>query len=597
MSLVDPKDIVKANPYLAFLGGEYFAKFLMYLLRFNKINQIYGDSCDKQGVEFIDSLLDLLEVKFEFDETELNRLPKEGGFITVSNHPFGGLDGILLIKLLSMARTDVKVLANFLLKRVEPISDYFLAVNPFESRKEASSSVGGLMSAFRHVKDGGVLGVFPAGEVSSYDADNNITDRQWQYPVLKFVNKAKAPIVPIYFQGSNSKLFHLIGKIHPMLRTIKLPSELLNKKKQVIKIRIGNPISVEEQKKFTDVYQFGRFLRAKCYAMDSGIEVKRFFNYTLKRKQRVEPIAEAIDREILTKEVDKLNENYKLFSIRNYSVYCAPSSTMPNLLNELGRLREITFRAVGEGTNRNIDLDEFDLYYQHLFIWDDDAKCIVGAYRIGKGDEIHREYGMRGFYLQSLFKMKTEFRSVLSEALELGRSFVVEEYQRKPMSLFLLWKGILYFLLKNPEYRYLIGPVSISNDYSKVSKDLMIQFIMANYFDYEVGGMIQPRNSYKFKSQDPNINILMDNMDNDINSLDRFIGDMDELNTGLPVLLKKYIKLNGKIIGFNVDPLFNNCLDGLIMVDVLSIPKKTIESLSKEVNDGSLLGRFYTSRE
>lgn len=597
MNLVDPKDIVKANPYLAYLGGEYFAKFLMYLLRFNKINEIYDESCDKEGVDFIDSLLDLLEVKFEFDESELKRLPKEGGFITVSNHPFGGLDGILLIKLLSMARPDVKVLANFLLKRVEPISDYFLAVNPFETRKGASSSVGGLKQAYRHLSDGGVLSVFPAGEVSSYDADNNITDRQWQYPVLKFVNKAKAPIVPIYFQGSNSKLFHLIGRIHPVLRTIKLPSELLNKKKQVIKIRIGNPISVEDQKKFSDVYQFGRFLRAKCYAMDSGIEVRRFFNSTFKKKQKVEPIAESIDVKILQKEVEELNETYKLFTIRNYSVYCAPSNAMPNLLNEIGRLREETFRSVGEGTNQSIDLDEFDLYYNHMFIWDDEAKRVVGAYRIGKGDEIYREYGLRGFYLQSLFKMKSDFKAVLYESLELGRSFVAKDYQRKPMSLFLLWKGILYFLLKNPEYRYLLGPVSISNDYSKVSKELMIQFIMANYFNYELGSMIKPRNSYKFKSQDPNVNILMDNMDTDINSLDRFIGDMDELNSGLPVLLKKYIKLNGKIIGFNVDPLFNNCLDGLIVVDVLDIPKRTIESLSKEVNDGSILERFYNNRE
>ncbi|MDP4184406.1 MAG: lysophospholipid acyltransferase family protein [Bacteroidota bacterium] len=597
MELVNPKDIVKASPYLHYLGGEYFARLLMYILRFDKINKIYEELANRNGVDFVDGLLDLLEVKFEVDENELKRIPAEGGLIIVSNHPFGGLDGILLIKLMSMIRPDSKIMANFLLKKIEPISEYFLAVNPFETKKEAGSSVGGLKGAYNHIREGGVLCLFPAGEVSSYDADNHITDRQWQHSVVKFIKNAGVPVVPIYFQGTNSRLFHLIGKIHPMLRTVKLPSELLNKKNKVIKIRIGNPVRIEEQKKFTDIYQYGRFLRAKTYSMDTGIEVKRFFNYTLKLNPKAEPVMDAVPKEVLLGEIDNLKEDYRLFQVKNFTVYCAPTRLIPNILNELGRLRELTFRAVGEGTNRSIDIDEFDLYYNQLFIWDDDESCIVGAYRIGKGNEIYSQYGPQGFYLQSLFRMKPSFAGVLNEAIELGRSFVVQEYQRKPMPLFLLWKGILYFLLKNPEYRYLLGPVSISNNYSKISKELIIQFIMANHFNYELASMIKPRKSYKFKSKDQNINILMDNTDSDINKLDKFIGDMDELNPGLPVLLKKYIQLNGKIIGFNVDPKFNNCLDGLIVVDAYDVPKKTIEALSKEVNDGSILERFYSSRE
>jgi putative hemolysin len=260
-------------------------------------------------------------------------------------------------------------------------------------------------------------------------------------------------------------------------------------------------------------------------------------------------------------------------------------------------LREITFREVGEGTNRSIDIDEFDLYYHQMFIWDEEAERIVGAYRIGKGKDILEQYGKRGFYLQSLFKISDDFKPVLNESLELGRSFVIREYQRKPMPLFLLWKGILYFLLKNPEYRYLIGPVSISNNYSKISKDLIIRFILQNHLNWKMAQFVKPRNSYKFKSDNPDFNILMENMERDINRLDKAIGDLDELNSGLPVLLKKYIKLNAKIIAFNVDPKFNNCLDGLIMLDVNDVPKSTIESLSKEANDGSILERFYTHRE
>ena len=337
-------------------------------------------------------------------------------------------------------------------------------------------------------------------------------------------------------------------------------------------------------------------MRAKTYSLCSRIEVKRFFNYSLKRHPKVEEIVASVDGSILTGEINNLKPERLLFQLKNFAVYCAPSGEIPNVLSEIGRLREITFREVGEGTNRSIDLDEFDLYYHQLFIWDVEAQKLVGAYRIGKGADILHDYGNRGFYVQSLFRLKEGFEPVLQQSLELGRSFVVKEYQRQPMSLFLLWKGILYFLLKNPEYRYLIGPVSISNNYSKISKELIIRFIMTHHFDWNMARMVAPRRAFKFKSQDPNINVIMENL-GDINMLDKFIGDVDELNTGLPVLLKKYIKLNAKIVGFNVDPKFNNCLDGLILLDVMDVPKNTIESLSKEVNDGSILQRFYSNRE
>ena len=596
MELVNPKDILKASPYLAYLGGENLAKFIMYVLRFNKLNKIYDRIGQKKGVEFIDELLSILEINYEFDQKELKKIPSSGSFIVVCNHPFGGLDGLLLMKILSEVRPDVKVLANFLLKRVEPISDFFLAVNPFETNQGAASSFRGIRQAMDHLRQGNGLCIFPAGEVSSYDGSSKITDRQWQYPVLKFIKKAHVPVVPVYFHGKNSRLFHLIGRIHPNLRTAKLPSELLNKKKQVIKLRIGSSIPVKELDQFPEIYQFGRFLRAKSYSLAQQLEVRRFFNYSLLRQTRVEEIAPAAPRELLQSEVAGLSEDRLLFTVGKFTVYCAPAQEIPQLLNEIGRLRELTFREVGEGTNRGIDLDEFDLYYHQLFIWDNEKEQLTGAYRIGRGDDILHDYGIRGFYSQSLFRMTDEFKPILRQSLELGRSFIVSEYQRQPMSLFLLWKGILYYLLKNPDYRYLMGPVSISNNYSKVSKEVIIRFIMTHHFSWELARFIRPRKAFKVQSEDPNINVIMENMA-DINMLDRFIGDVDELNTGLPVLLKKYIKLNAKIIGFNVDPKFNNCLDGLILLDVYDVPKTTIESLSKETNDGSILKRFYWNRE
>ncbi len=599
MDLVKPKDILKATPGLSSFGGEYVAKFLMFILRFHKLNKIYGKVGEKEGLEFIDEITKLLEIKFVFDVNELKRIPKEGAFITVSNHPFGGLDGILLIKLLSEVREDVHVLANYLLKKIEPISDYFLADNPFEISNNSDSNFGSIKAAYNHLNDGGVLSMFPSGGYSSYDTFSNISDRQWRLPMIKFIKKAEVPVVPIYFQGSNSRLVNLIGKLYPAYKNIKLPTELLNKRNKTIKVRIGNPITVSEQKKFCDIYQFGRYLRAKTYGLETKtkIELKPFFNYSLKPNHKPEPIAEPVPLGLLLNEIQSVKTDFTLLTLKNYSVYCVPSVLIPNILNEIGRLREITFRDVGEGTNRSTDIDEFDLYYNQMFIWDEDEQKIVGAYRIGKGEDIIRQYGRRGFYSHTLFRANDHFKKVLEQSLELGRSFVIKEYQRKPMPLFLLWKGILYFMLKNPEYRYMIGPVSISNNYSKISKDLIIAFIMANHYDWEKANNIRPRNSYKFRANNPNLNILMETAEKDINKLDKCIGDLDELNTGLPVLLKKYIKLNGKIIGFNVDPKFNNCLDGLIIVDIYDVPIKTIESLSKEANDGSILERFYSNRE
>jgi putative hemolysin len=596
MELLRPKDIFKTPPALTFFGGEYFAKFLMYILRFRKLNKIYDRIATKRGIEFINEVIRVMEFQIEFEEKELHKIADKGPLIVVANHPFGGLDGLLLIKYLSKVRPDVKVIGNFLLQKIEPVSEFFISDNPFEKQTD-ESGFGAIKEAIRHLKNGGVLCLFPAGDISTYGTFETAADHVWQFPVVKFIKKERVPVVPVRFQGTNSRLFHLIAKINPNLRHVRLPSELLSKRHKNIKIRIGSSIAVKEQDKFEDVYQFGRFLRAKTLSMESDIEVRRFFNYNLKPHPKPQPIVSPVPREKILNEISKIQEDFTLFNLKNYTAYCTPAKVIPNILNEIGRLREITFREVGEGTNRSIDIDEFDLYYNQMFIWDSEEKRIVGAYRIGKGNDILKQFGKRGFYLHSLFRISPGFEPVLNESLELGRSFVIKEYQRKPMPLFLLWKGILYFLLKNPEYRYLIGPVSISNNYSNISKDLIIRFIMRNHLNWKMAQYIKPRKAYKFKSENSDINILMENMEHDINRLDKTIGDLDELNSGLPVLLKKYIKLNAKIIGFNVDPKFNNCLDGLIVLDVFDVPRNTIESLSKEANDGSILERFYSHRE
>lgn len=590
MRLITSRDFIKVLQGHDREGNSLLAKLMMYVLRLNKLNKLREGVSQDTPELFLDNLIRALGVTVEISEDDLRRVPASGPFITISNHPFGGLDGIILAKLLAPSRPGFKVLVDNLLMQLDPVQDYFLGM-PAPGDPDARGS--GLKEAMLHVAEGKPLGIFPAADVSSYQADlNQVEDGEWDAATLKAIKAARVPVVPVYFKGSNSLLFYLLGLIHPVLRGIKLPSELLNRKNRVVKTRIGNPIPVEVQDGFHDMVQYGKFLRAKTYLLGSSLEVKKFFLKSQRAKLKEEPVAPEGDKEILKREVEAIAADHTLFSMKHYEVYCCPSVKIPNILNEIGRLREVTFRAVGEGTNRSIDLDEYDLYYDHLFIWDREEEQIVGAYRLGKGKEIVDHYGMRGFYTNSLFKMRKEILPVLYESIELGRSFIRDAYQRKPLPLFVLWKGILYFLLKHPEYRYLIGPVTISGRYTEVSKELIMRFIMTHYYDRSLARYIFPRSKYMVGSDDPKVQVMLDVAREDISVLDKMIGDIEPTSDKLPVLLKKYISLNAKIIGFNIDPKFNMCLDGLLILDIFDVPMRTIESLSKEIQDDRILDRF-----
>lgn len=559
------------------------SSLLYHFSGFPALNKAYAQTSQYKGIDFIDHAFDQLEIKLEVNESELARIPKTGPFITVSNHPFGGIDGMALIKLIATQRPDFKVLVNFILKYIEPVNDYFIGVNPFEGKQQLGSSMAGMKLAMKHLQDGNALGFFPAGEVSTFqNGSRKVTDREWQKPALKLIKKARVPIVPIYFHGTNSRSFHLLGKIHPMLRTLRLPYELQHKRKYTLIVRIGNPIKVADQDTFPDIEQFGRFLKAKTYTLGSILKERKHLCAPEKPASKAAPVTSGIGKDIIEEEISTLSD-YHIHTQQNFDLYIAPASQIPNILFEIGRLREITFREEGEGTNKDIDLDGFDNYYEHLFLYDRDVSQIVGAYRIGKGKDIIRKYGRRGFYTYSLFYMKDGFVPILDKSIELGRSFIIPEYQNKRLPLFLLWKGILSLLIQNPEYKYIIGPVSISNYYSNVSKSLIVAFIQKHYFDDRLSRFIRSKKQYKIDEKIMrDAASLIENSQSDIRKLDKLIDDIEPVIKSVPVLLKKYIHQNARIIGFNIDPKFNNALDGLMILDFNDVPKETIENLRKE---------------
>jgi putative hemolysin len=584
MKVITTEEFAKATK-LDKLKMPGLAALLMEIMKINQVNDLFAQAQPKVGPDFVDAILEGCGVKIEFDEKELKNIPADGGFIAIANHPYGGIEGMVLLKILCMARPDAKVMANFLLKKIPNLSDYFVAVNPFENI-EHSSSISGIKSTLEMLNNGVPIGIFPAGEVSTFKIEQQqVTDRLWHPVVGKIIQKSKVPVVPIYFHGNNGLLFNLLSLIHPALRTAKLPSELFNKQGQTIKLRIGKPINIQEVPDNKDPVKLLNFLRAKTYALGTGLEEeKKLFNprNLFKIKKKPQEVEIAISADILTKEVDELREDYLVTKEKAYEVFVVPTSVIPNIIREIGRLREITFREVGEGSNKSIDLDEYDIYYNHLFIWDTEAKMVVGAYRIGLGDEIFYSMGKKGFYTATLFKIKSQFTPVLKRSLELGRSWIRKEYQQKPLPLFLLWKGILKFLIDNPRYRYLIGPVSISNSFSKFSKSLIVDYITRNHFDHEMAEYVKPRKQFKVDFSSIDAELLLTGEDS-LKNLDNLISELEVRNMKVPVLLRQYISLNAKIICFNIDPKFADCLDGFLVLDLQKVPQEILLKLAKNL--------------
>ncbi|TDW50371.1 putative hemolysin [Flavobacterium sp. 270] len=586
MGLVTAKEVAKAiNVEKYGVLGTFSGWILMKVLKISTLNKIYDNNKHLEDVAFLNGILDEMEIKFEIPEEDLKRLPKDGAYITISNHPLGGIDGILLLKLMLEREPNFKIIANFLLHRIVPLKKYIMPVNPFENHKDAQSSVVGIKETLRHLKDGKPLGIFPAGEVSTYKDGKLVVDKPWEEGALKLIRKAKVPVVPIYFHAKNSKLFYWLSKIDDTLRTAKLPSELLTQKDRVIKVRIGKPISVNEQNEIESFEEYSEFLRKKTYMLANPFEkdTKLLDTASLKIPKAPKKIVTPANESKMIDEVNALrNSDCRLLQSKNYEVFFARAKAVPNILHEIGRLREITFREVGEGTNESIDLDKFDQYYHHMFLWDDETKKIAGAYRMGLGSEIYPKYGIEGFYLNDLFRFEPELHDMMHKSIEMGRAFIVKEYQQKPMPLFLLWKGIIHTTLRYPEHKYLLGGVSISNQFSDFSKSLMIEFMKSNYYDPYIAQYIHPKKAYKVKLKDADKDFIFDEAESDLNKFDKIIDELEPGNLRLPVLIKKYIKQNARVVAFNVDPLFNNAIDGLMYIRIADIPESTMKPVIEE---------------
>jgi putative hemolysin len=540
-------------------------------LALRRLESLYGElpeGMDEQA--FLTEGLQRLGVSWRVSEADRSRIPREGPVVVVANHPYGGLEGMVMAALLGEVRGDVRLLANHLLGRVPEMERHIIGLDPFGGRQAHRRNAPALRRALDWLEDGGLLGCFPAGEVAHLRLrERSVADPAWFPTAARLARKAGATVIPMHFAGANSAWFQVLGLLHPRLRTALLPRELINKGEREIGVRIGDPIPPERLAALGSDQAVTHYLRLCTDLLPERPDGEPDGPATEAPAPVANPerIIEPQAHEHLAAEIAALPAEQCLTEQSGLQVFQARADQIPAVLREIGRLREITFRATGEGTGRAIDLDTYDGYYRHLFIWRPESGEVVGAYRLGASDEILPARGRKGLYSYSLFRYKKALIHGLSPALELGRSFVRPEYQRSPASLFLLWKGIGRFLSHNPRYRYLFGPVSISGAYRHRSHQLMVDFLRARAWDAGRARLVRPRTPFRAK-RTGGAKAPLRGAVRDIEALSDLIGRIEPDGKGVPVLLRQYLKLGGRVAGFNVDPDFGQVLDGLIFVDL-----------------------------
>jgi putative hemolysin len=531
----------------------------------------------------LESLLSAMRVEMRIDPADTARIPATGPVVVVANHPFGMLDGAILAALLTRVRPDVKVMTNFLLRDVPELAQHCIFVDPLGLNPARSMDVNrrAIREAMDWLRSGGMLAVFPAGEVSHWQFPQaEITDPSWNHTAARLIRKTGADALPIFFCGRNSMSFHLLGTLHPRLRTAFLLQEFLQQEGRTIDVRVGTGISNEAVCEMAEDRDAIEYLRWRTYLLARRSHTEKSWPLAMREKisGRVQkPVAGVEAGETLTHEISDLAKERCLIESADLAVYLAKANEIPSLIPELGRLRELTFRAAGEGCGKSRDLDRFDRYYQHVLLWNKSKRELVGAYRVGNTAEILATHGVNGLYTSTLFRYHPNLFQKLGPAMELGRAFIRPEYQRQYAPLLLLWKGIARLLALQPETPVLFGAVSISNDYCKASREMIYRFFESRMKQDELASMIKPRRPFRPNALRPWDCRAMCYALRDLEELSQPITDVEPDGKGLPILLRQYSKIGGQLLGFNVDRKFSSVLDGLVVVDLRKTAPAVLE--------------------
>ena len=548
------------------------------------INRVHDEVAMTATPEtFFRRTLEVLGCRYEVSDSDLQRIPETGPVVVVSNHPLGGLDGIILGDLLRRRRTDVKLMANFVLKKIRFAADHMIFVNPFAASQPSAQNIAPLRESLKHLKAGGLLGVFPGNKVSHYQWHRGeIADPEWVPHIGALIRRTGASVVPVFIEGGNSRLFNIAGMIHPLLRTILLPREFLRKGRSGVPVRVhvGTVVPSTRLKRFATDDDMIRFLRVTTYFLGnrpraSPASISTAFAESGKK---AEPVAEPVPPELLEADIAALPPEARLLKQGDSEVYMARYDQLPHVIREIGRGREISFREAGGGTLKPLDLAPQDEYYEHLFIWNRKDRVVVGAYRIGRADEIIAKYGPQGLICTGLFHFKPEFVAKLNPGIELGRSYVLPEYQRSYSSLLLLWGGIIAFAAREPRYNIFFGSVGVSQggEYSPASRTLIIDLLRSQFSDARLSVQVESQSPFEgvgLKGITPE---EIGDLVQDVEDVSTLVTSLEPDGKGVPVLLKHYFRMNAKLLDFGVWKNHSNAVVAFIICDMTTAEPKMI---------------------
>ena len=552
-------DTPPATPYRAAIVAA--RPLLSWLLGLGTCRALYERTQSDRDAPFECRALKALDVEPRISDTDLDVIPARGPLLVASNHPHGALDGLLLASIVGRKRSDVRVLTNHLLSRIPDLSELCFFVDPFGGPTSCARSQVGLRAARLWLRNGGALVVFPSGEVAHRRGPSGSRiDSPWRSTIGRLVLTTGAQVIPAFIDGANTRWFYVAGRVHPALRTALLARELLNKRGKAVTVRLGVPVATRDL-----AGTAGDAARATASIRRAVEELGAAVPSAVHTTAEPYAMSGLNGASTISAEIEQLPDESCLVESGAFQVFLAEAGRIPATLGAIGRLRELTYRAIGEGTGRLLDLDSFDERYLHVFSWDRKRKQIVGAYRIGRTDRIMATAGVDGLYTRTLFRYDERLIARLSPALELGRSFVRAEYQKNYLALLLLWKGIGRFVATHPQYRVLFGPVSISCRYSDSSHRLLMAFLHQNHLDSDLADLVEAVNP-RAVNPAPALPVPRS-----VEEADRLVTEAERDGKGVPILLRQYLKLNAKLLGFNVDPQFGDALDALMMVDLTTV--------------------------
>jgi putative hemolysin len=547
-------------------------EFIYSALRLKALQQLYTEARCRSGEALSQNVLDTLQISIDVSDGDLARIPKQGPVIAVANHPFGLLDGMVLDSVLLRVRPDIKILTNAILCQLRELKERFIPIGVIDV-KSSSENVKSVRQVISWLRKGNGVAMFPAGEVSHWNSRHRrVTDGPWNSLGVRCARHEKAAIIPVFFAGGNSLLFQVAGLLHPNLRTIRLPGELLNKRGYKVEVRVGTPILPDELP--ADDQRATAYIRARTYMLGHRNTTRLplrppLQTLPIKPRTSILQTTEGIEHEIAGLEA----KGCKVFENETYAIYKEQGEQIPALLRGLGRLRELTFRNVGEGTGKALDVDEWDRHYTHLILWHKTHSAIAGSYRLAWTQDILPKTGVKGLYTSTLFRYSPEFFARLGPAIELGRSFICPEYQKDYAPLLLLWQAIARCVARQPDAHVLFGAVSISAYYSEASRELMVQFLKKQCFRQDLATWVTSKQPFRSRLiRNEEIRAITESFSK-IDDLP--IGDIDNVD-GVPILLRQYLRLGGRVAAFNVDSKFSNALDGLLILDLRDTAPKLL---------------------